>query len=304
MSWIDMPQLSRTSILTYAITEPTPIPAHFSSLFEAKTSFEHVVNRLFKYLAQIKSMKNEVDASLHNRVYDENGIPFVEPPVSIELKSWMAAHDAVLSGARKPTGAQYFVGALTVRIHALTLLISLRSVFFDEGVKSKAHDVFLPEYCEIVALAREVSSHPSFVKSFVFDAGIVPSLFVVVTKCGDKMVRREAISILRDCSPRREGVWDALMVARIAEEVERFGDELEMTREGEKRNEGRNNKWVEIHLTCLSMTFVLPAPPDEGDEEGRAMWSESRKYLLDWVEKSMKLDVVSEEPRYGKHISY
>jgi hypothetical protein len=304
MSWIDTPQPSRTSILDYAVTEPAPIPAHFSSLLEAKTSFEHVVNRLFKYLAQIKRIKNEVHASLHNRVYDEDGIPFIEPPVSIELKSWMTAHVPVLSAARKPTGAQDFVGALTLRIHALTLLISLRSVFFDDGVQSKAHDVFLPEYCEIVALAREVSCHPNFVKSFVFDAGIVPSLFVVVTKCGDQMVRREAINILRVCSPRREGVWDALMVARIAEEVERFGDELEMKTEGGNREEGMHNRWVEIHLTCLSTTFALPAPPDDENKEGRAARSESRKYLLDWVERSMKLDVVSEEPRYGRHIIY
>lgn len=61
--------------------------------------------------------------------------------------------------------------------------------------------------------------------SFALDLGIVPPLFVVATKCRDRKLRREAITLLIS-SPRREGMWDSLLCGKVGEwimEVEEEG---------------------------------------------------------------------------------
>lgn len=288
--------LSRTSILAYAETEPSPIPYQFSSLTEARSCFDHVLNRVFKYIGQVRSIKNEMDASLENHVHDANGKPFIEPPAAIELRKWIQAYTFTLKTARLRANSQDFVGALTLQIHALTMDISLRQTFFETGImllgEQNVYDVFLPDYCELVALAREVSEHPSFVRDFIFDSGIAPCLFLVVTKCRDVMVRRDAIDVMKKATPRREGVWDAHMVARIGHELLRFDKHEEALMMSVNE---RFKKWVQIHLTCTSTTFMLPAPPGEHDGAVR----QGRQYLLGWMERSMKMYIVSEEPRYG-----
>lgn len=292
MSWVDAPETRRTSILVYAVTEPSPIPSTFRSVIEAKTHFEHISNRIFKYLADVRDIKNGVDGSVQNWVYGVNGKAFEESLVSVELRCWMSAFDPLLKGASEVD----FVGANTLRIHALTLSASLRSAFFSSAPNSSQFDIFLPEYCEIVALARRISTHPTFVKSFVFDAGIVPSLFIVAAKSRDVMLKREVIEVLKRASPRREGLWDALMVAKIGEELLRFESECEQV---------KTRKWMQIHLQCVCTTFFLPVPEedenlDNYDEESFTVRSESRNYLLAWVETTMQMDMISEEPRYGR----
>lgn len=50
--------------------------------------------------------------------------------------------------------------------------------------------------------------------SFALDLGIIPPLFVVATKCRDRRLRREAISLLTS-SHRREGMWDSRLCAGV-----------------------------------------------------------------------------------------
>jgi len=289
MSWMDTPQIQRTPILSYVVTQPSPIPSSFGSLVEAKECFEHIANRVFQYLADIHTHGHQGDAVSHNEVYGGTTGVLQELAVAVELRAWMAAFDPVLKNANPVD----FVGANTLRIHALTLHISLRSVFYSLAPNNTQFNIFLPEYCEIVALAKGITSHPSFVRSFVFEAGIVPSLFVVVAKCTDSMLRQELIDVLHKASPRREGVWDAFMVAKIGRELLKF-----------ENGETEKGGWVEVHLQCVHTTFVLPAPEsgNQGNPNGADLYTQqdSRKYLLDWVEQTMKVDVISEEPRYGR----
>jgi hypothetical protein len=51
--------------------------------------------------------------------------------------------------------------------------------------------------------------------SFTFDVGIVGVLYIVATRCGDCVLRREAISLLLS-KPRRECIWDNVVAARVA----------------------------------------------------------------------------------------
>jgi hypothetical protein len=286
MTWLDTPQPSRTSILKFAVTEPQPIPNSFGTLTEAKTIFDDIGNRVFQFLETPREAMPKVPAipaGMQNILSADQGLPSQDPPVAKELREWSKAFKPVLANARSPAGYLDFVGALTLRVHVVTLELSLRSYFFNE-TDIHPFDIFLPEYCEIVALCKSVTEHHRFVKSFIFDTGIVGPLFMIVTQCRDRMLRQEAISVLKNASPRREGVWDALMVARVGEAMLKY--------EGED-DEMKEKNWVEINLTCLNTTIQFPKPP-AGEDLEDAERADGRGYLLDWVEKSMKLNSVGE----------
>jgi hypothetical protein len=72
---------------------------------------------------------------------------------------------------------------------------------------------------------REEDGYSHIKPSFALDLGIVPPLFVVATKCRDRKLRREAIRLLAS-SPRREGMWDSILCAKVSQwimEVEEDG---------------------------------------------------------------------------------
>jgi hypothetical protein len=53
-------------------------------------------------------------------------------------------------------------------------------------------------------------------ESYTFEMRIIPALYLVATKCRQPSLRREAIELLKS-SHRREGLWDSLLSARVAE---------------------------------------------------------------------------------------
>ncbi|KAH6705338.1 hypothetical protein BKA61DRAFT_492688 [Leptodontidium sp. MPI-SDFR-AT-0119] len=297
MSWVDAPPPPRTTIPSCGMTEPKPIPLAFQSIAEAKTSFEYLATRIFDYLSTISTYKKKKKRrsppsspeSETSEIYTGSTSSFETgsemlyssstDALEYELTKWMGAFTPILTYSRTPHGSHTFTGATTLRVHALTLQLSLRSATLPNPEISS---LFLPEYCEIVALCRETVQHPSFVRTFVFDSGILPSLFVVLTKCGDGMVRREALDVVKRAGPRREGVWDSLMVGRVGEEILRREEEGL----GESDGEGEGKGWVEIHLQCLSTTFNLPTPDGE---ESRG-YVDGRGFLLDWVERSRRVN--------------
>jgi hypothetical protein len=101
------------------------------------------------------------------------------------------------------------------------LSLATELVFASLLIKSECeYDVYLPRFREIVILARSLSrNEPSQGHgTFSIDFGIVPALLTAVKSCWDRVVRREALGILKS-SPRREGVWDGLLMAGIGERI-------------------------------------------------------------------------------------
>ncbi|PMD37946.1 hypothetical protein L207DRAFT_635387 [Hyaloscypha variabilis F] len=74
-----------------------------------------------------------------------------------------------------------------------------------------------PTVHAILDFSRRLVAHPRFSKGFVFDIGIISSLSVVVMLCPDRGLRREAVEVLKEMRPRREGVWDSRVCAEAGE---------------------------------------------------------------------------------------
>ena len=270
LSWMDRPHPIRGSILQYASRNVKSVPDVFKTLQEACCYFEQIVNRVFLFLGSVPKIIQQQKSNVPNGIYDESGNQFVESPAAAELRRWSTAFKPIFVQCRSSNVERALLSASLLRSHALTFKIALRSAFFDPR-EVHLYGVNLPEYCEIVALCREVADHPQFSRSFVFDTGIVSTLFVVVTKCLDLAVRKEALSILKMAMPRREGVWDSSMVFKIGEDLIRLeeGGELANMRDA-----------VEVHLNYVNTTFQLPKPKSS-EQQSLAMLNYFCDYMAD-----------------------
>ncbi|KAH7318986.1 hypothetical protein BKA65DRAFT_541174 [Rhexocercosporidium sp. MPI-PUGE-AT-0058] len=74
-----------------------------------------------------------------------------------------------------------------------------------------------PTVHAILSFCRRLVSHPGFLRGFVFDTGVIPPLLKIVLLCPERMLRKEAIDILRSMAPRREGMWDSRVCAEAGE---------------------------------------------------------------------------------------
>lgn len=165
-----------------------------------------------------------------------------------ELGAWREAFRPILTYARSAAG-QEAISALTMTISAIASSISLRAAFF---INESAYDIFLPEFKIIVDYARillglqqsqaglaklkdgepagEDSSSSSTGPTihFALDLGVVPPLYLVMVKCRDPKLRREAMRLLEE-NPRREGVWDSVTTTALGRWV------ISLEEEGAKR---------------------------------------------------------------------
>ncbi|KAI0133948.1 hypothetical protein BJ170DRAFT_575586 [Xylariales sp. AK1849] len=86
-------------------------------------------------------------------------------------------------------------------------------------------DTFTPQMKEMVLLGEKIiffiSSSNDFgvhTTSFCLDMGFIIPLYTVASQCRDPILRRRAIDLLRS-TPRQEGLWNSLLIAKAAERI-------------------------------------------------------------------------------------
>jgi hypothetical protein len=107
-------------------------------------------------------------------------------------------------------------------------------------------DVFVPEFSKLLSLCSQVlaleSENISRRPVFSPSANIVQSLWLLTARCRDPRLRRKAIELLEQY-PRREGIWDSTVVARVAA----------MLVEIEETGSGWNGEWETRHATEIPL---------------------------------------------------
>ncbi|EFX01265.1 hypothetical protein CMQ_6207 [Grosmannia clavigera kw1407] len=200
-----------------------PIPVRFSSLRDARLAWDTLCEDMLRFTEKMfqsaSGPPNILPSSM--RRY---GIHF-----QARLTGWSAAFGPLLNSRTRPdVSSQEKAGIAVLKMFQIMGQILFFMTFVDSEMQ---FDNFQPHFAEIVSLAFEVYGVPSFgpshIKaSFSADLGIVPPLYVVATKSRDRMLRRQAIQLLRS-SARREGMWDSELMARIGTwvmEIEEQGD--------------------------------------------------------------------------------
>lgn len=205
-------EVVRTSILEINYSEePYKVPYRFKTINEARSYLEYVQFRALPSLAH------------------EFGVQITENPDTInpfaldlckshseQFKEWRSAFAPLYAEACKTRQGKEFGAAATLRISGLSTEIAAQRIAVRGGNTS---GLFEDESREIIDLSRLIIADPSFRRSFVFDCGIVPGLFIVTVICDNLEIKKEALHVLRGTIPRREGAWDSRMLTVVAEQV-------------------------------------------------------------------------------------
>ena len=132
-----------------------------------------------------------------------------------EYERWDKAFQPLLTHARSRAACQEtFLHASTLRLHWLSGYLSIASNNCRNSLLNNGR--FTKELEELVDIARILLSETNrkLEGGFVFDMQIIVPLMTVGWVYRHRALRREAVELLLR-SPRKEGVWDGIVVGKI-----------------------------------------------------------------------------------------
>lgn len=215
------------------------IPEVFASLHDGRLAWDTLCERIMRFTEEMSAYVKltpmnilPIDFKQYGRVFDE------------QMEAWSNAFDPILISRMAPAkSTQEKTATAVLKMNQIMGRILFNMTFSDS---ESQFDQFLVFFRQIVNLAMEVIGdeerraaakrcpNPDYCQhrpthldifggeytarhikpSFSADLGIVPPLFVVATKCRDRLIRQQAIQLLRT-SARREGMWDSELCAQI-----------------------------------------------------------------------------------------
>jgi len=222
-------------------TSPTVIPEMFTSLREARQAWDALCERIMRFTeTMFNYMQGAGPMGILPDSLKQYGLGFKG-----QIEAWVIAFDPIMKTRAAPARTRpERTGIAVLKMNQMMGQILFLMTFSDSEAR---FDAFNAYFQAIVSLAAEIvadeettaaakrrpeggyhqqqSSHtdapssPDYTTrhlkpSFSADLGIIPPLFVVATKCRERRIRRAAIELLRS-SPRREGMWDSELSARI-----------------------------------------------------------------------------------------
>ena len=201
--------------------EDYEIPETFKSLEEARHYFECIHFRAFpehklkQKMKATRTLPDDITAPAILLTWLLLEVPEnVAVTLRDQIRCWQRAFAPLLCRSQTHPGATTFMPATILRLQVDSIGVSLcstsseNSPFWDEPLYMARN---------ILTEARNLVSHPEFTKSFVFDVGIIPPLWVVLVFCSDVSCKKDALGILRSIQPRVECVWDSRVVADAGE---------------------------------------------------------------------------------------
>ncbi|OCL12578.1 hypothetical protein AOQ84DRAFT_269445, partial [Glonium stellatum] len=140
-----------------------------------------------------------------------------------DLAQWSAAFEPFLNDMISTSAGEQTQAMQLLQIQQLAGHIHLSVTVWDEQM---SYDKFLPLFQKIVSLAEvllspsDVSSKPDKrkIKKFLYEHGVIPSLYLAGYKCRDPVVRRKAQRLLASAR-RKEGVWESDVMAKVVEQI-------------------------------------------------------------------------------------
>jgi hypothetical protein len=219
MSFLDpRDQNTHERMRHYGQTSIDAMPTSFQGVKEARVYLELVMRRFMHFVSLLSSVEG-VDGCLRNKKcftsfpvsFKNNRMKYVE-----ELERWHCAFLPLLEYARRPEGHRDLLGATTLEAHYLSSYFALDMISFEPTASTKSHTAL---FKEVLSLCKFIIRHPDVKAAdakYHFDLHILPPLYIVGLRCRHSGTRREAVALLLS-SPRREGVWDGILVGKIVQ---------------------------------------------------------------------------------------
>lgn len=206
------------------------IPESFIDLDEARAVLESVFSEFLHWIAKAYAWGSSREAEIRD-MYEKltaepgNKKAQSKPPLQSfmeereqyleRFRRWRSAFQQLWLHSRTAAGGKEYAAAMTLELRFRSIYTALRADHF-KGETS--YDAYRDDYEEILDLAESLLAYNGTTETqraiFTFDDPIVSSLYNVVLKCRDPVIRRRAIAML-EARPRRDGVMDSALMARI-----------------------------------------------------------------------------------------
>lgn len=190
-------------------------PFAFSSIEEAKKIFEYG-----RYLF----LDSHGTQSPHDAV-DSSGSMHGHIAYCAELLTKFS-HDLHVYAKTKGSllTPQEDVAVAALQLHVLNTFVSFYVEHLPPAYRPHKNEL-LSQMREMVLLGEKIissiSNNQSFedqTTSFCLDMGWIIPLYTVASQCQDATIRRGAIDLIRS-TPRQEGLWNNLVIAKAAERI-------------------------------------------------------------------------------------
>jgi hypothetical protein len=245
------------------------VPNIFHSIREAENILHLIQNHLYHFIRSTVAQYRHFNSS--------------SPPVPLEvyaqaqsiqrhLLNWDTSfgsslqHSTILLTTK--TASQIYL----LLIHHIVATIQIANSLY---VEETIYDSFDTHFARIVALSEKPRSSPDSNSGpgsenepipfsnpeihISVDIGIVQPLYLTATKCRVNAIRSRALSLLNRV-PRQEGIWNGVLMAKIAERIKQVEEEVTVTPsdvgllvEGEGEENGRIPEWRRVHTIILQV---------------------------------------------------
>jgi hypothetical protein len=196
------------------------IPDVFENIEDARTWHELIVGSMFASMIRFQKAQTEVARGRNS--------PPPAPDIFIAMgrqaivRRFEKWHDSflplLLESRQSPDKSSIFAGATALELRYKATSRCLSGTI---GLSETAYDAFNSDFAESIELAQTLLDHMETyynnqkgIATFTIDGVMVPSMYIIATKCRDPVIRRRAVRILEE-NPRREGLWDSSLIAKI-----------------------------------------------------------------------------------------
>jgi hypothetical protein len=129
-----------------------------------------------------------------------------------EMERWRKTFEPLYQKSKMSENIRDCQASIILELQYLTLWIATTHTLDALEGEEVAFDKSRLKFAEIVRLATILLDKSDITYTFDFES--ICFLGYVASKCRDPLIRREAIRLL-SYKPRREGVWDSLVVAKF-----------------------------------------------------------------------------------------
>jgi hypothetical protein len=136
-----------------------------------------------------------------------------------DIERWLSAFNPLYNKVVRNHDEATWASAATLQLHVILARLTLLG---SQTHSEMSLDAFLPQYREIVALAKRIAA--SLILGSSFDSDLIAPLRLVTKWCRDGTTRREAIELMRKCGAR-EGLYDGSIMASLSESYMLFEEE-------------------------------------------------------------------------------
>ncbi|KAE9381930.1 hypothetical protein N431DRAFT_551928 [Stipitochalara longipes BDJ] len=258
------------------------LPAPFKSITQARQLLYGLTSQLHSFMrSTADSYKTDLTAIPLPTIAEANFL-------QAQLKDWEASFSAFLGHPTTKFTRQEQQGANVLSIqHKVAYMKAATCLYADEMV----FDDFDQEFEELLCLAdyliysmngvveRRDSGFERKKVVLTFEMGIIEGLFWTAVKCRKYTVRHRAIEIMRRVT-WQEGVWNAKMMAAIAEgyvKMEEEGMDDGDPRYGTDGQEVRVPEWLRLHdngweMNLKARKIEIRAGRRENGMDGEWTW--------------------------------